>query len=135
MNGGLPEDNPALQSFFDALGEMAAREGDRLFWILGVDMAHIGARYGDPQPAIAERDRMVTVRQRDQHRIQQLAAGDSRGYWNLIQENGDDLRWCGSAPFYTFLKTLPQTKGTLLDYHQWQIDPDSVVSFAALRFA
>jgi hypothetical protein len=25
-------------------------------------------------------------------------------------------------------------KGELLDYHQWQIDPQSVVSFGALRF-
>jgi len=30
-----------------ALGEIAAREGDRLLWVLGVDMAHMGVRYGD----------------------------------------------------------------------------------------
>lgn len=135
MHGNLPEDNSRLQRFFDALGTIAVREGRRLFWILGVDMAHIGARYGDPQPVLAQRDRMLQVRQRDHRRIEQLTAGDARAYWNLIQENRDDLRWCGSAPFYTFLKALPQARGKLLNYHQWQIDPGSVVSFAALRFA
>ena len=53
---------------------------------------------------------------------------------SLVQEGHDDLKWCGSAPFYTFLKTMPECRGELLDYHQWQIDPHSVVSFGALRF-
>lgn len=133
--GGLPEEDEQIQRFFDALANLAAREGRKMFWILGVDMAHIGARYGDPLPALANCDGMLEVKQRDQQRIEQLAAGDHRSYWNLIQERNDDLKWCGSAPFYTFLKAIPQARGTLLHYHQWQIDPQSVVSFAALRFA
>jgi hypothetical protein len=32
------------------------------------------------------------------------------------------------------MKIMPGVKGELLDYHQWQIDPQSVVSFGALRF-
>lgn len=133
--GGLPEQDDHVQRFLGELGEMAAREGKKLFWILGVDMAHMGSRYGDPAPAAANRDEMLEVKQRDIERIGRLTAGDHRAYWDLIQENNDDLKWCGSAPFYTFLKTVPQARGTLLHYHQWQIDPQSVVSFAAMRFA
>jgi hypothetical protein len=29
---------------------------------------------------------------------------------------------------------MPPLSGELLDYDQWQIDPQSVVSFGALRF-
>jgi hypothetical protein len=29
---------------------------------------------------------------------------------------------------------MPCLRSELLDYHQWQIDPASVVSFGALRF-
>jgi hypothetical protein len=29
---------------------------------------------------------------------------------------------------------MPSCQADLLDYHQWQIDPQSVVSFGALRF-
>lgn len=48
--GGKPEANEDVARFFGALGEMSAREGGRLFWVLGVDMAHMGRRYGDPAP-------------------------------------------------------------------------------------
>jgi hypothetical protein len=51
-----------------------------------------------------------------------------------VQHGHDDLKWCGASPLYTFLKVMPGLRGDLLDYHQWQIDPHSVVSFAALRF-
>src|SRR5580704_17592866 len=40
--GGKPESNENVKRFLGALGEIAAREGDRLLWILGIDMAHMG---------------------------------------------------------------------------------------------
>ena len=51
-----------------------------------------------------------------------------------MQESHDDLKWCGSAPLYTFLKALPEARGELLRYEQWNIDPRSVVSFAGMAF-
>ncbi len=65
-------------------------------------------------------------------RIAQICAGDVRGYWSLVQEGHDDLKWCGSSPLYTFLKVMPDLRGELLDYHHWQIDPQSVVTFGAI---
>jgi hypothetical protein len=38
--GGLPEQNPAVARFLDARGNIFAREGKRVFTVLGVDMAH-----------------------------------------------------------------------------------------------
>jgi MEMO1 family protein len=132
--GGLPEDDEHVYRFFDALGNMSAREGRNLFWVLGVDMAHMGTRYGDRIPATASQGEMLDVKQRDLQRISELTAGDRSSYWSLVQENHDDLKWCGSAPLYTFLKAVPEVRGDLLHYDQWQIDEGSVVSFAALRF-
>jgi len=132
--GGLPEENQALAKFFDALGNIAAREGKNLMWILGIDMAHMGRRYGDPLLARAFADEMLQVEQRDRERIERIEAGDVRGYWSLVQERQDDLKWCGASPLYTFLKVMPEARGKLLHYSQWQIDPYSVVSFGALRF-
>jgi predicted class III extradiol MEMO1 family dioxygenase len=77
---------------------------------------------------------MLAVEEKDQQRIEQLTAGDTAAYWDLVQRNNVELKWCGASPFYTFLKTMPPVTGELLDYHQWQIDPSSVVSFGALRF-
>jgi AmmeMemoRadiSam system protein B len=132
--GGLPEANDAVKSFFGALGEIAAREFDNLFWVLGVDMSHIGQRYGDPLRATANLGEMLAIEQRDRERIARINDGDVEGYWSLVQDGHDDLKWCGASPFYTFMRVMPGLKSELLDYHQWQIDPTSVVSFGALRF-
>jgi len=129
-----PERDEGVKRFLDALGELRAREGDRLFWVLGVDMAHMGARYGDPFPAVAGEGRMTDVAARDEARIGRIMASDPAGFWELVRENRDDLKWCGSAPFYSFLKIAPEAKGELLRYEQWNIDEQSVVSFAGMAF-
>jgi MEMO1 family protein len=129
--GGLPEDDESVRRFHDKLGEIAAREGDRLLWVLGVDMAHMGARYGDP---FAARTGDEDLARRDHARIERVNAGDARGFWDLVQENEDDLKWCGSSPVYTFLKAVPDARGTLRSYDQWNIDENSVVSFGAIAF-
>ncbi len=64
-----------------------------------------------------------------------IAAGDAEGFWQLVCERGDDdLKWCGSSPLYTFLRAVPETRGTSLAYEQWNIDEASVVSFGAIQF-
>lgn len=133
--GGAPEENDGVRQFIEALGEMAAREGDRLFWVLGIDMAHMGARYHDDFAARADRGVMAEVAERDRRRIERVLASDGDGFWGLVQEKQDDLKWCGSAPLYTFLKALPGARGELLRYEQWNIDPQSVVSFAGMAFS
>lgn len=132
--GGMPEADEGVKRFLGALGELGAREGKRLMWVLGVDMAHMGRRYGDPFHASAETGEMAAVAARDAARIDRVAAGDVQGFWDLVRDRQDDLKWCGSSPFYTFLRAMPQARGTLTRYEQWNIDPHSVVSFAGMRF-
>lgn len=132
--GGMPEDDEQVKRFIEALGEMAAREGRRLFWVLGVDMAHMGRRYGDPFRAVAHIGEMQRVEARDLSRIDRIVASDAEGYWQLVRENRDDLKWCGASPFYTFLRVMPGIKGALARYEQWNIDEASVVSFAGIHF-
>ncbi len=84
--GGLPEDTDRVARFFDALGTMSAREGNRLFWVLGVDMAHIGRRYGDSVRAVAHSGEMLLIKERDRQRISHITAGNTSAYWELVQE-------------------------------------------------
>jgi AmmeMemoRadiSam system protein B len=133
--GGKPESNDNVNRFLGALGEIAAREGDRLLWVLGIDMAHMGKRYGDDFEALANEDQMLAVGGRDRQRMERMAAGDAVGFWELVRENHDDLKWCGSSPVYTFLKVMPNARGSVEKYEQWNIDPQSVVSFAGMSFA
>ena len=133
--GGNPEDDDSVRAFFDALGELRDRQRDRLFFILGVDMAHMGVRYQDRFSAVAGEGPMLAVEARDAARIQRINALDGPGFWDLVREQQDDLKWCGSAPIYTFLKTAPKARGELLRYEQWNIDDRSVVSFAGMAFS
>jgi MEMO1 family protein len=132
--GGMPEDNEHVRGFLGTLGEIGAREGDRLLWVLGIDMAHMGRRYGDSFAALADQDEMAEVARKDHRRIESLNAGDADAFWRQVQENQDDLKWCGSAPLYTFLKAMPDVRGSLIKYQQWNIDEQSVVSFAGMEF-
>jgi MEMO1 family protein len=132
--GGRPEDDDGVRRFLGALGDLSASAGDRLFWVLGIDMAHMGRRYGDEFGATADRGEMMDVADRDRARIERINAADAQGFWERVQERRDDLKWCGSAPLYTFLRSGIATRGELLRYEQWNIDPHSVVSFAGMGF-
>jgi AmmeMemoRadiSam system protein B len=138
--GRPPEANDGVARFFGALGELTARRADDLFFVLGVDMTHIGRRYGDRLAARAGQGELVDVEARDRARIARLEAGDAAGFWDLVQEGTgpergyDELKWCGSSPFYTFARVAPKARGQLLHYEQWNIDAASVVSFGAIAF-
>jgi AmmeMemoRadiSam system protein B len=134
QGAGRPDDDPAVARFLDALAELSAREGRRLAWVLGVDLAHVGRRYGDDLAARAGMGPLAEVEARDRRRIATLLAGDPDGFWEAVRENEDDLRWCGASALYAFLKATAAKRGALLRYEQWNIDPASVVSFAALAF-
>jgi MEMO1 family protein len=132
--GGKPEDSENVNRFLGSLGEIAAREGERLLWVLGIDMAHMGRRYGDGFAALANEKEMLAVGGRDRQRMEHIAKGDAGGFWDLVQENHDELKWCGSSPVYTFLKVMPGARGSIERYEQWNIDEESVVSFAGMSF-
>jgi MEMO1 family protein len=133
--GRRPEASDQVARFAGALGELAAREGARLSFVLGVDFAHVGRRYGDELAARAHAGPLLAVAARDRARVERIGAGDADGFWELVAERGyDDLKWCGTSPIYTFLRALPGARGRLLGYDQWNIDETSVVSFGAMVF-
>jgi AmmeMemoRadiSam system protein B len=136
--GGPPEEEPPVRAFFEALSEIAAGERGRLVWLLGIDLAHVGARYGDGFAARADQGPLAEVAVLDRQRLESVCRGEREAFLARVQPGGDPLKWCGFSPLYTFLAALepvePGLSGRLLRYEQWNIDPQSVVSFAALAF-
>jgi AmmeMemoRadiSam system protein B len=133
-SGRPPESDAKVARFFQVLGELAEQHRARLFWVLGIDLAHMGRRYGDALAARAERGQMLEVREQDAARLRQVCAGEAAGLFELVKPEHDRLKWCGFSPLYTFLQTVPGARGHLIRYDQWNIDEQSVVSFAALEF-
>lgn len=136
--GRQPDTNRNVALFVETLAELADSEEDKLFWVLGVDMAHIGARYGDGIAVVAGEGRMRAVSAEDSARLERVCAGDTEGFVRLVQANRDELKWCGFSPFYVFMRAMErvrrQLRGRVLRYDQWNIDAQSVVSFGALEF-
>ncbi len=133
--GEPPEYDDDVYRFFDTLGELADLHSAELFWVLGIDLAHMGRRYGDDLLARAGNGAMLAVQELDRERLQHACAGESEEFFELVRPGEDELKWCGFAPLYTFLQAVPQARGEVLRYDQWNIDEESVVSFAALEFS
>ena len=66
-----------------------------------------------------------------------MRAGEADAFFELVKPGADELKWCGFSPVYTFLaslRRLTEIRGRVVHYEQWNIDPESVVSFAELEF-
>lgn len=132
--GTLPEESPALRQVFTTLRALADQQKRPLVWLLSVDMAHMGRRYGDEFDALAGQRRMAEVEELDRTRVAFWGKGDPSAFWRDVSARDADLKWCGSSTLYTFTQVYPEARATLLSYQQWNIDPQSVVSFGTLAF-
>jgi AmmeMemoRadiSam system protein B len=126
-----PEANPHLKAMYDALAALAQKHGDSLGWVLSIDMAHMGPRYGDEKEF---EEGSAEIESQDQLRVKTLEQGDIESFWKDVRTNDDPWKWCGSAPLYAFYRAVPGVKAEMLRYGHWNIDEASVVSFAGMRF-
>jgi AmmeMemoRadiSam system protein B len=126
-----PEDDPRVRAFLDALGETAAASRRRVAFIAGADLAHMGPRFGDPEPVSAEE--LETIGREDRAMLQAVEAGDAGGFFESVRRDDDRRRICGLSPIYTLLRALGGAQGTLRRYGQWP-DPEGVVTFASVVY-
>ena len=128
--GLLPDDDPRVGRFLDALGHLAG-SGRRVAFIAGADLAHVGPRFGDPRPV--SQTELATIDREDRAMLQAVEAGDADGFFESVRRDGDRRRICGLSPIYTLLRVRAGAKGMLRQYGQWP-DPQGVVSFASVVF-
>jgi MEMO1 family protein len=129
--GTEPEADPRVPRFLDALGETIASSPRRVCLIAGVDLAHVGPRFGDPD-ANTEAS-LATVAQADLAMLEPVVAGDARGFFAGVAADGDARRICGLSPIYSLLRVLREAPGRLIQYRQWP-DPEGAVTFCAVSF-
>jgi len=128
---GEPEADERVPRFVDALRETIAASSQRVCLIAGVDLAHVGPRFGDPEP---NTDRSLgAVERADRSMLESVLAGDARGFFASVASDRDARRICGLSPIYTLLRLLPEAPGRLLRYTQWP-DPEGAVTFCAATF-
>jgi AmmeMemoRadiSam system protein B len=130
-SGGDPEADPRVPRFLEALRETVAASSRRVCLIAGVDLAHVGPRFGDPEANTATS--LALVEQADRAMLESVVAADARAFYASVAAEQDARRICGLSPIYTLLRLLPEARGRLLRYTQWP-DPEGAVTFCAVTF-
>jgi hypothetical protein len=131
LSGGDPEADPRLPRFVDALRETMAASSRRVCLVAGVDLAHVGPRFGDPKRNTATS--LARVERDDRAMLESVVGVDARGFYAGVAADHDARRICGLSPIYTLLRLLPEARGRLLRYTQWP-DPQGAVTFCAVTF-
>lgn len=119
-----------VAEFLDALRETMGEEQEPPCLIAGVDLAHVGPRFGDAQPASPQL--LGALERQDREMLACVLEGDAEGFHRNIQTDGDRRRVCGYPALYTLLSLAPALRGQLLTYEQSVEETGSVVTFASL---
>ena len=131
--GASPLGDPQVAGFARALRKLVDARRGKVCVIAGVDLAHIGGRFGDeeamdePRRARLERDDRVT--------LDAILSCDAEKFHRNIAADKDARRVCGYPAIYTLLAALQPAAARLLDYGQsHETETNSVVSFGSAAF-
>lgn len=132
-NENSPAEDRKISTFLRLTRQTVSDLDDRVFVVAGADLAHVGLKFGDPEPV--SDSTLNWIRNRDLLSISFTEKLDAEGFFNTIKEEKDKRKICGLSPIYALLSTVKADKGKLLDYDQ-ALEPDtgSVVSFASVGF-
>ena len=133
QNGDSPKNDEKITGFLNIIRETTEILGNRVFVIAGADLAHVGLKFGDPEPV--SQSTLTWIKQRDLLSLSFTENLNPEGFFNSIKEEKDKRKICGLSPIYALLSTIKAEKGKILDYDQ-ALEPDtgSVVSFASVGF-
>lgn len=139
-NGGAPSKIPTIEEAIRSIGkilENRARNGQRIMILAGIDLAHVGERFGDELQITDElKTKIETLDRESMQDAMRLEAdkfflsGVGEGSWRKI---------CGLSALYTSLRWIRalsggKVQGKLLSYDQAADPNGGIVSFASAVF-
>lgn len=125
---------PAVAPVLDFLGELLDSAGPETLAVAGVDLSHVGPKFGHDRSAAAM---LAETRQHDQGLIEALCRRDASAFWLKVREVNDTFNVCGFSALACLLEASPPDwpEGRLLDYDIWREEAThSAVSFAGLGY-
>ncbi len=133
--GKSPSSGARFQEFTGALLESMKESGKRVCLVAGVDLAHVGPNFDDPDPVTP--GIAAQVEKEDREMLAAVEAIAPEAFYANIQKDSDRRHVCGFGPIYTMLSLLSKAgpvKGTLVRYAQAEAPSASIVSFAGATF-
>jgi AmmeMemoRadiSam system protein B len=128
-----PTEAPDVARMVAALRKAEEACGEPVCYLISGDLAHIGPKFGDPDP-VAD-PWLSESRNRDDAILKHLEAANAAGYFEYIAAEDDERRICGLPPTFLTLEAARPRKGRVLHYQQF-VHPQGFesVSFAAAAF-
>ncbi len=105
----------------------------RTMAVAGVDLSHIGPKFGHDRSAAAMQHE---AGRHDQALLEAFCAQDPEAFWKESAAVEDRYNVCGFSALAGLLEILPPGRGQVLDYRLWMEEATrSGVSFGAVVFA
>jgi len=130
-----PTEEPRVETLAAALiaeAERLERAGRRVLFVAGVDLSHVGARFGDALDM--DEKTLKDIETKDRAAIDAALTGDAAAWFDAVAAHGDSTRICGFAPMYMMLRAARPGPGRLLAYEQSLEENASVVTYASLAW-
>ncbi|MHB8732217.1 MAG: AmmeMemoRadiSam system protein B [bacterium] len=127
---GTPAAVPAIEAFIGSLREAIAAANRPVCVVGGVDLSHVGPRFGDQEevgPALTRRASSA-----DLAALRHVEAGDAEGWWRTVAAGGNRCHVCGLGAIYTVLRLLAPVTGRVLGYDQGVDPAGGLVGFSAV---
>jgi MEMO1 family protein len=129
----VPSAQADIARMVEALRQVEAETSEPICYIISGDLAHIGPKFGDPDP-VADAA-LAHSREQDLALIRQAEAADAAQYFRIVAGEEDRRRICGLPPTFVALAAAGPRSGKLLHYDQY-VHPRRFesVSFASMAF-
>lgn len=133
LMGTEPIEDPEVSRFVEALKAAESASGKKVAYIGGIDLAHVGPEFGDPE--LLTPRTLDEVRRFDAAMLDRAVAGDASGWFDTAANVNNRWRVCGLAATYTMLHAMGPTSGKLLSYDQ-AVNPERTccVTFAGVTY-
>jgi len=135
-----PSTVPAIEDGINKIGEkLKARQaaGQKILILAGVDLAHVGPRFGDEEKLGPELEKRVE--EEDRKSLELALKGDADAMYLSVVKGGHWRKWCGLSAIYTALRLMKilspeKLEGKLLTYGQAPDPMGGLVSFTSVIF-
>ena len=118
-----------------ALRAAVAASGKRALYLLSVDLAHVGPKFGDPEPI--DDAAAANCQQADRHLLEYAQRFDAAGFTRALHADGNGRNVDAVSGLFSLYPLLAgaECRGSLLCYGQnRQPDTGSLVSYASMAF-
>lgn len=131
--GSSPYDDDRISTFLSELKKIVESFGDSVCIVAGVDLAHVGPKFGDKEQV--DEKTLSLIREKDAISMEFTEKIDAEGFYRSVEEEKDWRKICGLSSIYSMLKVTDATYGTVLDYdNALEEDTGSVVTFASAGY-